>query len=74
MKGLSCSPWAMLCTDSRFNKTLRGGSGYQVASDKKPHNGKGKRPARTHTHTHAHRHIKHIKHVSSYTTHTERSK
>lgn len=38
IKGLSCSLWAMLCADSCFTKTLRGGSGYQVASDKKPHN------------------------------------
>lgn len=30
----------MLCADSCFNKTLGGGSGYQVASDKKPHDGK----------------------------------
>lgn len=46
IKGLSCSLWAMLCADSCFNKTLRGGSGYQVDSDKEPHNEKGKRPAR----------------------------
>lgn len=30
----------MLCADSCFSKTLKGGSGYQVASDKKPHNEK----------------------------------
>lgn len=42
IKALSCSLWAMLCADSCFNKTLWGGSGHQVASDKKPHNEKGR--------------------------------
>jgi len=63
----------MLCADSCFNKTLRGGSGYQVDSDKEPHNEKGKRPAwgscaHMWAYTHKHIHIKHIKHVRACTT------
>lgn len=79
IKGLSCSLWAMLCADSCFSKTLRGGSGYRVPSDKKPHNRKGRGLpgvlAQTCERTHKHRHIKDIKHVRSYTTkstHTEK--
>lgn len=56
IKGLSCSLWAMLCADSCFNKTLRGGSGYQVDSDKEPHNEKGKRPAGGLAYIHAQTH------------------
>lgn len=75
IKGLSCSLWAMLCADSCFNKTLSGGSGYQVASDKKAHDKKGRgftRGGLVHTWAYTNRHIEHIKH--SYTiriTHRE---
>lgn len=75
IKGLSSSLWAMLCADSCFNKTLRGGSGYQVASDKKAHDKKGRsftRGGLVHTWVYTNRHIEHIKH--SYTiriTHRE---
>lgn len=63
----------MLCADSCFNKTLRGGSGYQVDSDKKPHNEKGRGLpgglAHTceHTRTNTYK-SKYIKHVCAYTT------
>lgn len=60
----------MLCADSCFSETLRGGSGYQVASDQKPRDRKKKKRKRLypgvvslHTHTHTHTDIKH-----SYTT------
>lgn len=62
IKGLSCSLWAMLCADSCFKKTLRGGSGYKVASDKKPHDKKARGFAQG---SHAHVSI----HTQMYQTH-----
>lgn len=60
----------MLCADSCFSETLRGGSGYQVASDQKPHDRRKKKKKRKRLypgvmslHTHTHTDIKH-----SYTT------
>lgn len=38
--------WATLGADSCFNKTLTGGSGYQVPADKKQHHQNRKRSAR----------------------------
>ena len=71
----------MLCADSCFNKTLGGGSGYQVASDKEPRNGKGKRlclgVSCTRERTHTNTDISNTSNVRSYTTrrtHTEKSK